>query len=68
MEGEVEKGWSNKILLERHGDQSIYYLPCYLRMKLKNFISLSPSNREADINADLLFSVFTAHLPAFLQK
>jgi hypothetical protein len=37
-------------------------------MKLKNFLSLSPSNREAEINADLLFSAFTAGLPAFLQK
>jgi hypothetical protein len=66
--GEAEQGWTNRILLEQRTDHSVYYLPCYLRMKLKNFLSLSPSAREAEINADLLFSVLTAPLPQYLKE
>ena len=36
-----EEGWTNNILLERQRDKEIYYLPCYLRLKVKNFIYVS---------------------------
>lgn len=66
--GEAEQGWTNRILLEQRADHTIYYLPCYLRIKLKNFLSLSPSARKAEINADLLFSVLTSPLPSYLKE
>lgn len=60
-----EAGWTNEVLLERQGEKEVYYLPCYLRIKVKNFLSLSTSAREAEINADLLFAVHFGALPAF---
>ena len=31
------KGWTNEVLVYTRPDQTTYYLPAYLRMKLKNF-------------------------------
>jgi hypothetical protein len=69
MERDEEgRGWTNRVLLERQRERDVYYLPCYMRIKLKNFIALSPSAREAEINADLLFAVHFGALPAFAAQ
>ena len=36
-----EEGWTNNTLHERQRDKEIYYFPCYLPLKVKNFIYVS---------------------------
>jgi hypothetical protein len=58
-------GWTNTVLVQRQGERETYYLPCYLRLKVKNFLSLSPASQQAEINADLLFCLYYGALPVF---
>jgi hypothetical protein len=60
-----DEGWTNAILVDHQKEKTVYYVPCYLRLKVKNFISVFLSSQEAEINADLLFSVYYGSLPQF---
>jgi hypothetical protein len=35
-----ERGWTNNVLFEHQKERDIYYLPCYLRLKIKKIISI----------------------------
>jgi len=61
-----EEGWTNNVLFERQKDKELYYIPCYLRLKVKNFVSIDIASQEAEINADLIFTLYYAHLPPFV--
>ncbi len=51
---------SNNVLLQVNEDtrKKIYYFPGYLRMKVKNFVSMDLENLNSEVNADLIFTVF----------
>jgi hypothetical protein len=62
------EGWTNNVLFERQKDKYLYYIPCYLRLKVKNFVSIDIASQEAEINADLIFTLYYARLPSFIVK
>jgi hypothetical protein len=61
-----ERGWTNNVLFEHQKERDVYYLPCYLRLKIKKFMSINIFSQEAEINADLLFTVYYGLIPAFI--
>lgn len=61
-------GWTNNVLFERQKDKQLYFVPCYLRLKVKNFVSINIASQEAEINADLIFTLYYAHLPPFIVE
>lgn len=51
-------GWTNNVLIEKQKDKRNYYLPCYLRLKVKNIVDISLTAMQASFNADLIFTIY----------
>ncbi len=62
-EKKYKSGWTNNVLVEEYDEKIIYYLPCYLRLKVKNFISISLESLSGSFNSVLVFSVYYGYLP-----
>ena len=58
---------TNDVLVENRGEV-FYYLPCYLRFKLKHFVSIELAAQEAVINGDLIISFYYGKLSSFLVE
>jgi hypothetical protein len=54
------------------GKKSNFYVPAYLRMKVKNFTSIDLEQLNAELNADLIFNIYYGDLkeigPKFISK
>lgn len=68
FEVEPERAWTNNVLYERQKENLIYYVPCYLRLKVKNFISLNVETLTAEINVVMIFTLFYGGLPKHVIK
>ena len=51
-------GWTNNVLVEKLKERRNYYLPCYLRLKVKNIVDISLTAMQASFNADLIFTIY----------
>lgn len=38
--GRGEAGWTNRVLIASQPHETIYFLPTYMRFKLKHFVSI----------------------------
>lgn len=54
--------------MERRKERTYYYVPCYLRHKLKHFHSISLETLTAEFSSVLLFSVYYGDLPAHVVE
>jgi hypothetical protein len=56
------RGWTNNILTEKQKDKTTYFVPCFLRLKVKNIVDLSLTSMQATLNADLIFTIYYGSL------
>ena len=49
---------SNNILVEKTDKEDIYYLPAYIRLKVKNFTAMDLGSLDAEMNCTIIFTVF----------
>lgn len=45
-----------------------YYLPCYMRIKLKNIKEMELAELKAEVNATLLLTIYYGPLPSGVVK
>lgn len=58
----LRHGWTNNVLVDRQREKTTYFVPCYLRLKVKNIVDLSLTSMQATFNADLIFTIYYAGL------
>jgi hypothetical protein len=51
-------GWTNNVLVEKVKEKTTYFVPVYLRLKVKNIVDLSLASLQATFNADLIFTIY----------
>lgn len=54
---------TNSVLVEEQKDKIIYYLPCYIRFKVKSVKQLEIEALSGTISGTLLFSFYYGDLP-----
>ena len=59
---------TNHVLIRKGYKKLTYFLPGYLRIKIKNFAGMSQSDLEATINLAVLLSVNTKGIPEVLKN
>lgn len=47
--------------------EKIYYVPAYMRLKLKNIVGMELTNLAAQINAVIILSINITNLPPLVQ-
>jgi hypothetical protein len=59
-EGEISSitNFTNLILVNDKSNCKIFYIPVYLRAKLKNIINMDLEKLQAKVNLDLIVSVY----------
>lgn len=59
---------TNEVLVEEKKDKTIYYLPCYTRIKVKSVKELDIGSLSGVISATLLFGFYHGNLPEAILK
>lgn len=54
---------TNQVLIEESKDKTIYYLPCYIRLKVKTIKELEIEKLSGVVSGTLLFSFYYGNLP-----
>ena len=53
-----EQGWTNSVMVHEERNKIDLFVPCYLRTKLKNIVSLDSSTGIGLINVVIILSVY----------
>jgi hypothetical protein len=59
---------TRKVIQEGEGSKATYYIPGFLRVKVKNFTEMNLENLDAQMNAAIIFTVYYGSLPEELAQ
>ena len=68
VEQSSEKFTSNEVLVTEKKDMTVYYIPCYCRLKVKKVNDLQFSGMQGLINTTLLFGIYYGDLPQHILE
>ena len=69
IEAKYKQVQCHKVLLQTPstGNTYILYCPCYLRVKIKNFLAINQNELNASLNGKVLFDVNLTRIPPLLK-
>ena len=67
---EAPLGYSNAVLFEQEKkkNEDIYYVPAYVRLKVKNFTEMNLDSLDSQMNGTLLFTVFFGDMDTYFVE